>query len=200
MGLVLAGCVAPADEAQKARQQAIYRMDHPAPAPATALPAKPAPPVLPAMVAGATQRAAIKGQVFITTKGGATVKLSGIEVKVYPRDYIEHAEPMIYSYRLAMLDYNLAALRSSIYATVDTEQAEFDTWAPWGWLAPAPLAVMTDADGKFELAGEFPERWALVATGRRAVFGKTEFYAWAVKDEEIKDRERVFLNNANLRP
>jgi hypothetical protein len=174
-------------------------------APAAALPPAPtrpgAPEIPPIFNFKSTERR-IAGQVFIVTRGRDTIKLSNIRLKIYPADYLAEVRAILMGHRMAQIKWagDLLVSSYSSFKTDPLQQAELASWLAWGLLPPPVASTATDADGKFEISGALPESLGIVAMASRDVFGKTEYYVWAIGQDAIEDAARIFLTNDNLLP
>lgn len=111
----------------------------------------------------------ITGEVYITTKGRSTVKMSGTAIHVL--DYQAVKDVMERSYTSDLYEY----LKQM----------------------PPPIAgTNTDADGKFAIKLK-PGRYVLTSLDQRDVGGQTEFYQWLVLVDAPADT-KITLNNSNL--
>lgn len=164
--------------------------------------ALPPDPVLPQLSQpGELHPVSLKGQVFISTRGGRTLVLSGVTVAIYPAQYLKACADSIARYRAtAVLE---AKLQES---TVEGMQAEIDRFnkaqevarGSWSRLAPPVAKVMTDADGRFELAAAVPRDYAIFCQGSRRLMDETEFYVWVLPSDQISDPLRIIMSNANV--
>lgn len=142
----------------------------------------------------------VQGQIFVATKGGATFKLSSVQVCVYPRSYAKAfakwaQDPnQLYNLALSHLkgEVSTSTMSSGDITALDhlhsTLQAEV-----WQKIAASGHVVATDADGRFEIESPYSE-FAIFASAQRSLGSRTEHYIWLLTDDKIPDRDRVLLD------
>lgn len=172
----------------------------PPPTPEAALPPAPDFPPMPAGIS--SKDLSIKGQVFIVTKGGQTFKISGAIVAVYPAEYLEarRIDLLRFQARASMSSgkgNSMADIEADVNAFNRAKAIAFDAWSN---LPPPSAKVVTDADGRFEISGNLPERYALFCRSTRATFDDVEQYVWVIPSDKILDPARIIMSNADLQP
>lgn len=129
----------------------------------------------------------LKGNVFITTKGGNTITLSSAEVYVIPTgDFLNHQR----GFRSAISDCphpidKLKKIDSFIESgdmegLADYEEQFEDCGYENVVINQAKIKSRTDKNGDFEVVVPRHQKLVLVVRASRAVFGETEMYNWYI--------------------
>jgi hypothetical protein len=142
----------------------------------------------------------LAGQLFITTRGGQTFKMSGVTVKVFPKSYAK-----------ALLEW-MAHPGQPSRACEDLLEANKDAsgsvWldmlnrcrvlkmAAWANVGKGVAETTSDADGKFDIASPYSE-YAIFAIASRRISDKTEFYVWLLTSDKVTEKDKILLNGAN---
>lgn len=145
----------------------------------------------------------IRGQIFITTKGGVNYKLGAVTVYVYGNNEFVDLYAKVRAEIKPTLDYyTTMAKRASakfqapvarLYlneglAVIDSELT----------LLPQGPRTETDADGNFELRHTVREPFIIVARAKRQVGDDVEHYAWTIPSSKIEANGRLLLSNSNM--
>lgn len=146
----------------------------------------------------------LRGQCFVTTKGGQNYKLGGVTVQIFSKD-----EFVAYEVEIRRRNENrtkaLEAESKAANARKDYGINSIllgmmlsDFYDRWSALPNSEYSVETDADGNFSLTHRVAGDYVVFARATRAVFDKTEYYVWHVNSDNIANPDRFFLANANM--
>ena len=150
----------------------------------------PAPPALSAVTAAESE---LSGQVFISTNGGESVKLGGVDVSIYSKKDFD--EQLAWANRYP--DMHTKAVFAD--GTLESALLALSLRAhEWYLFRPAKYRTQTDADGKFVLRHCVSIPFVVVACAERDVGGDTEYFKWAVSSDELIGPGRLLLTNGNL--
>lgn len=141
----------------------------------------------------------LAGQIFITTKGGATFKMSGVAVKVFPNSYAKTLLNWVTSPSqpaVACMDFYSEHKDSSsgIYLLYLMDDLKLSTWASVG---AGATQTTTDADGRFDIASPFSD-YAIFATASRKIGEKTEYYVWLLTSDNVPEKDKILLTGSNM--
>lgn len=166
----------------------------------------------------------IEGSVFIATVGGTNVKLGLVPILICESHNLYTILTMgarsgidssfnrgacMQQDNFIIEDYQNCVLKLANLNYTQKEKAwnEFirgfnSGWIIMksGWIINPPQiinAVLTDADGKFNIQTKTREKCSLIAIGKRDVFGEKEKYLWIVPLTS-EPKQAVMLSNHNL--
>jgi hypothetical protein len=162
-------------------------------------------PVIDATYQQALLKREVRGQVFVTTRGGSNFKLGGVRVAVYPARVIDEfltwrVGPMmvpIGELEQAQERYRRAGDYDEALKAVEMTLTALHT--TWTLLPSAAAETTTDADGRFALEHDVGEDWVIFAMAKREIGDDTERYIWTVSKKDIPESGDVMLYNENMR-
>lgn len=156
------------------------------------------PEILPQRAVNLVERK-IAGQVFWTTQGRETIRLSGAQILVYDAARLASARDTILRYEREQFDAisqtypgrpsTMMRARIKIRDRVDLS---------WASLGNPIAAALTDADGRFELQAKLPEKIGIYCEADRKIFDENERHRWAVTEQEAIEPGRIILSNVNM--
>lgn len=146
----------------------------------------------------------LRGQCFVTTKGGQNYKLGGVTVEIFSKAAFDAYQAEI-THRNASRQQVLSEENKSASEGRDYSMSSAligmllsDHYAQWSALPTPAYSVETDADGNFSLTHRIAGDYVVFARATRDVVENTEYYVWRVNSSDIADPERFFLTNANM--
>jgi hypothetical protein len=145
----------------------------------------------------------IRGQCFVTTRGGVNYKLGAVTVRVVGSKELKEFEGEAVKALEPTLDYfSVMAKRAQgnnnfELATIYLNQSSLTLNYVYKIFPIGPQS-QTDADGNFEIRHKLREPFVVVASAHRVIGSKTEFYRWVVPSSEIGSDGRILLSNVNM--
>lgn len=159
----------------------------------------PAPPAIFAARSVPLTERRIAGQVFWTTQGRETIRASGVRVLFYDAAQLASARATILEYERTQFDavsQTYPGLPSTMMRARVRIQGEVDS--SWARLGTPVAAAVTDAEGRFELQANLPERLGIYCEADPKIFGENERHRWAVTEDEAQEPGRIILSNLNM--
>ena len=146
----------------------------------------------------------IRGQCFVTTRGGINYKLGVVIVRVVGSDeFKELQKEAMTAFRPTLDFYYVMAKRAEGKKNFDLASVYLErvsaTLNSLSIIFPFGPQSQTDADGNFELRHKLREPYVVSAAATRAVGSKTEYYEWVVPSSEIGSDGKLLLSNANMK-
>lgn len=145
----------------------------------------------------------VKGQIFVTSKGGENFKMGAVTVYVFGASefmVLEKAVTKEIQPRSAYLFsmWRRASARNDFATGSSYREHILSLLNSELTLFPATQTTETDADGRFELTHTFREPYVLTARANRRVGKETESYYWVIRSDVIRKNETVLFSNNNL--
>lgn len=147
----------------------------------------------------------ISGQVFVTTKGAGSFKLSGVRISIYSeKSFNDQLRWIDETAGKASATYGA---RSDIHskaekytdALSELEKARAIVHAGWQNMSRAEFSTTADADGRYSIKHRIKPPYFVVASAKRSVGADVEYYKWAVHSKDIEDPSSLMLHNENMK-
>ena len=146
----------------------------------------------------------VRGQCFVTTRGGVNYKLGAVMVRVVgAEEFKELQKEAMTAFRSTLDYYSVMAKRAEGRKNFDLASIYLEgvsaTLNGLAKISPSGPQSQTDADGNFEVRHKLREPYVVIAAATRAIGSKTEYYEWVVPSSEIGSDGRLLLSNANMK-